>query len=107
VNCTKAKIHSCTIRAGRFCTNDDCAYRKIHSCNELHEWIFPIVRNPSKRACFPIAARPARWEGRASAHCGRLAAGAGLDLGDDIAGEALRCPAPGAERADCRVTPSS
>ena len=31
--------------------------------------------------------------------CGRLAAWAGLDLGDDIAGEVLRCPA---ERVDGR-----
>ena len=27
----------------------------------------------------------------------------GLDLGDDIAGEVLRCPAQGAERVECRV----
>jgi hypothetical protein len=35
--------------------------------------------------------------------CGRLAAWAGLDLGDDIAGEVLRCPAQGAERVECWV----
>ena len=32
---------------------------------------------------------------------GRLAAWAGLDLGEDIAGEVLRCPAQGAE--PCRL----
>jgi hypothetical protein len=42
-------------------------------------------------------------DGGKTKNCGRLAARAGLDLGDDIAGEALRCPAPGAERVDCRV----
>jgi hypothetical protein len=31
---------------------------------------------------------------------GRLAAWAGLDLDDDIAGEVLRCPTQGAERVD-------
>ena len=35
-------------------------------------------------------------------NCGRLAAWAGLDLGCDIAGEVLRCPAQGAERVDAR-----
>ena len=40
-----------------------------------------------------MAARPRRT---------RLAAWAGLDLGDDIAGEVLRCPAQGAERVDGR-----
>jgi len=46
------------------------------------------------RACPMTAARRRTW--------GRLAAWAGLDLGDDIAGEVLRCPAPGAERVDGR-----
>src|SRR5277367_1087745 len=40
----------------------------------------------------PLRAREAD-DGGKDEDCGRLAAWAGLDLGDDIAGEALRCPA--------------
>ena len=36
-------------------------------------------------------------DGRKTKTCGRLAAWAGLDLGDDIAGEVLRCPASDAD----------
>src|SRR5271163_1520150 len=49
----------------------------------------------------PIRAREAD-DGGKDEDCGRLAAWAGLDLGDDIAGEVLRCPAQGAERGDGR-----
>ena len=51
-------------------------------------------RDQYARARPMTAARRRTW--------GRLAAWAGLDLGDDIAGEVLRCPAPCAERVDGR-----
>ena len=51
-------------------------------------------RDQCARARPMMAARRRTW--------GRLAAWAGLDLGDDIAGEVLRCPALGAERVDAR-----
>jgi hypothetical protein len=46
-------------------------------------------------------AREADDDGKTK-NCGRLVAWAGLDLGDGIAGEVLRCPAQGAERVDGR-----
>ena len=45
-----------------------------------------------------IHARAADDGGKTKTY-GRLAAWAGLDLGDDIAGEVLRCPAPSALRS--------
>jgi hypothetical protein len=66
----------------------------------------PGVQRWTRRAFATAYAREADDGGKGE-DCGRLAARAGLDLGDDIAGEALRCPAPSAERVDCSVIPSA
>ena len=75
----------------------------------IAELVLPSRREAGRaRLSRPIRARAREADdGGKDEDRGRLAARAGLDLGNDIAGEALRCPAPSAERVDCRVTPSS